>query len=126
MLRFLFVYGKLKSKFDNEGATLLKQKAQLISDAIVHGKLYNIGSYPGVILSNNKNDIVHGEIYQLSSENILVKLDEFEEAYPLYKSNAEYRRVKTNAFIKNISIECYIYEYNKSVDMFESISSGNY
>ena len=77
MLNLLFVYGTLRSEFDNPGARLLRSRARLVRRATVPGSIYHIGHYPG--FRPEPAGEVHGELYLLSRpEATLADLDDYE------------------------------------------------
>ena len=54
----LFVYGTLMRGFDHPMAQLLSRSADFIGEAKCRGRLYLIKHYPGLVLSDDANDIV--------------------------------------------------------------------
>ena len=43
----LFVYGTLRSEFDNQYARLLRSQAELVGPATVPGSIYRVSTIPG-------------------------------------------------------------------------------
>src|SRR3954471_8292103 len=78
----LFVYGSLRSGFDNPFAKFLHEKAVLIGHATVRGSIYLVGKYPG--FKSAPDGIVHGEVWRMgNAEAILAILDDYEgPTYP--------------------------------------------
>jgi gamma-glutamylcyclotransferase (GGCT)/AIG2-like uncharacterized protein YtfP len=105
-IMYLFVYGTLKSQFDNEMAKFLRQEAKLVGEASVIGHLYLLGWYPGLVLDADGYEI-KGEVYQLNeeSEDILLKLDDYEGV-----EQGDYRRIKRKIKVKDKEVNCWIYE----------------
>jgi gamma-glutamylcyclotransferase (GGCT)/AIG2-like uncharacterized protein YtfP len=103
---YLFVYGTLKSNFDNEMANFLHHNASLLGEATIGGRLYLLGWYPGLVLDHTAYP-VKGEVYCMNtnSENILKKLDTYEGV-----DSGDYRRVLRPVTIANEVINCWIYE----------------
>ncbi len=67
MTPHLFVYGTLLSAARHPmGARLLRQ-AQLLGEATIRGRLYDLGRYPGLTETDDPAEIVHGEVYTLNS-----------------------------------------------------------
>ena len=72
----LFVYGTLMRGFDHPMAKLLSANADFIGEASCRGKLYLVKHYPGLVLSDDPADIVHGELFRLrSAEALLAEFD---------------------------------------------------
>ena len=81
MTHALFVYGSLRSEFDNPHARLLRENADLLGRATVRGSLVRNGEYPGY--RPEPDGIVQGELWKLREpESTLAALDEYEgDAY---------------------------------------------
>ncbi|HEV8413982.1 MAG TPA: gamma-glutamylcyclotransferase family protein [Bryobacteraceae bacterium] len=79
---YLFVYGTLKSSFQNRYARQLQREARLLGRAHMPGRLYRIRWYPGMRPSRNPDELVIGELYKLRQASKTLKaLDEYEEHY---------------------------------------------
>lgn len=73
----LFVYGTLRSQFDNPGARQLRSQARLLRRATMPGAIYQISDYPG--FRPEPPGEVHGELYQLDQPDVtLAGLDDYE------------------------------------------------
>jgi gamma-glutamylcyclotransferase (GGCT)/AIG2-like uncharacterized protein YtfP len=108
----LFVYGTLRSEFDNEYARLLRSKSKLVGRATVPGSIFRIGSrqsFPG--WKPEPAGEVHGELYRLTDpETILKALDEYE--------GPDFDRVVVK--------DAWIYRYNKQPPKYSRIASGDF
>ena len=79
---YLFVYGTLKSGFENRYAQQLRREATLLGPAQMPGRLYRISSYPGMRPPREPKDLITGELYELHQPaKTLAVLDEWEENY---------------------------------------------
>lgn len=82
-LSLLYVYGSLVSRIAHPMGERLRAEARLVGPATVQGRLYRVSWYPGVVLSEDAADRVHGEIYRLSNPAAtLAWLDEYEAITP--------------------------------------------
>jgi len=83
---YLFVYGSLKKGFDNH--TILK-KANYISKAQTIDKfaMYKEENrnYPYIVKNEIIGQSIEGELYQITREDVLKKIDEFEDAPKYFK-----------------------------------------
>jgi gamma-glutamylcyclotransferase (GGCT)/AIG2-like uncharacterized protein YtfP len=61
----LFVYGTLMRGFDHPMARLLAGHADFLGEATCRGRLVLVKHYPGLLLSDVRSDIVHGELFRL-------------------------------------------------------------
>ena len=76
----LFVYGTLRRGSKNKYARLLHAHARFLGDARMRGRLYQLDHYSGAVLSDQPDDWVDGEVFQLEEPSILATLDEYEGA----------------------------------------------
>ena len=80
MTPYLFVYGTLRRAAGHSMRRAL-EATPLVGDARVNARLYDLGGYPGMVLSGTAGGEVTGEVYELQSSNttdILRILDEYE------------------------------------------------
>ncbi|MES1976530.1 MAG: gamma-glutamylcyclotransferase family protein [Pseudomonadota bacterium] len=76
--RHVFVYGTLCSG-EQRDINNLNPRPRYIGEGSVPGTLYDLGSYPGIVLGGQGN--VRGEVYRISAE-LESTLDEIEEVWP--------------------------------------------
>src|SRR3979411_1581684 len=84
----LFVYGTLMRGFDHPMAKLLSRSADFVGEARCQGRLYLVNDctearcqgrlylvnhYPGLVLSDDPDEVVFGELYQLGAEAELLR-----------------------------------------------------
>ena len=83
-IEHVFVYGTLRAGEVNDLRTAAARHALpdpvLIGNAAVQGRLYDFGSYPGLVL-DEQGATVQGEVWCIDARLVLV-LDEIEEVYP--------------------------------------------
>lgn len=122
----LFVYGTLKSSFKNEISNLLAANAKFIAKACINGRLYEIAGYPGLVLSKDPVDLVHGEVYSGIGADLLSQLDAYEGYYPQNESGSEYIRKTITVAYEGKVYECHVYIYNWDIDPSKRLHSGKY
>jgi gamma-glutamylcyclotransferase (GGCT)/AIG2-like uncharacterized protein YtfP len=77
MRDLLFVYGTLKSDFDNPWARLLRSSAEFAGKAFARGSVTRIGGY--LAFQPGPEGEVQGELYRLNNPaSTLAALDEYE------------------------------------------------
>jgi gamma-glutamylcyclotransferase (GGCT)/AIG2-like uncharacterized protein YtfP len=109
VLNLLFVYGTLRSEFDNRYARLLRSQAELIGRATVPGSIYRVSHYPA--FRPESAGEVHGELYRLNDpETTLKALDEYE--------GHEFERVTINGW--------WIYQFASEPPKNSRIVSGDF
>lgn len=61
----VFVYGTLKN---GESNSLLLWSSQYIGPEVIEGyRMYDLGVYPAIVKTDNKNEMVGGEVWEISS-----------------------------------------------------------
>lgn len=118
MSNYLFVYGTLKSMFQNPTAIKLREASELIGPASIKGSLYNMGAYPALVLDSKER--VYGELYQINEAIVFDWLDEYEEVPVLYV------RRKVKAKCNDEKYKCFVYEYAGHVYQYPRLESGSY
>jgi|SRR5580692_559891 gamma-glutamylcyclotransferase (GGCT)/AIG2-like uncharacterized protein YtfP len=109
MLDLLFVYGTLRSEFDNRFALQLHRDATFLRRATVRGSIYRVADYPAFRPSLAGE--VHGELYRLHSpEATLAVLDEYE--------GEEFERVVVDG--------AWLYQYKGELHEEARIASGDF
>ncbi|MBD1391980.1 gamma-glutamylcyclotransferase family protein [Mucilaginibacter glaciei] len=123
MAHLLFIYGTL-SQTDNPVAHLLQNRLRYLFKGKIKGVLYDTGDYPGLI-PDDKGNWVYGSICELDDDALAI-IDDYEG----YGENQEqpnlYLRLMSAVQTESSIISAWIYVYNRSVDGFEKIQSGNY
>jgi len=129
----LFVYGTLMSHADNAFAGMLAEHACKISSATFQGKMYRVLQaqrpfvYPAVVASDQAADLVHGEIYQLSSADLFETLDDYEACGPNSPEPHEYRRQVVEVRGEDHQpLRAHVYLYARSTDGLELIPGGRF
>src|SRR5690349_13963433 len=139
----LFVYGTLMRGFDHPMARLLSANADFIGEARCRGRLYLIKHYPGLVRSDDADDIVFGELYRLRAPGeMLREFDMYEACGEGFEQPTEYlRKMLKVAFagsgaassIDSSAASCaeswteaWTYVYNWPVDHLPRIASGRF
>ena len=124
----LFVYGTLMRGFDHPMAKLLSRSADFIGEATCRGRLYLIKHYPGLVLSDDADDIVFGELYRLRDrEALLAEFDMYEACGEGFPEPTEYvRRMLQVTEADGTTSEAWTYIYNWPVTGLPQIASGKF
>ncbi len=124
----LFVYGTLLRKSDHELADKLRQNAGLIGEAVYCGCLFMVDYYPGAVPSDNPDDQVFGEVYELTGScPLLPELDIYEECAPGFPEPTEYiRKLQTVTMTTGKKRSVWIYLYNHPTATLPRIASGRF
>lgn len=126
MSDYLFAYGFLKRVYHGNTQTKTPpMDVEFVCPGLYQGRIYRIMHYPGVIFDENEGYVVHGEVFKMkNAEQLLPVLDRYEHALPLIKDNPEYQRVLRTIKTPNGPIECWVYEYLKSLKEENRIPGG--
>jgi gamma-glutamylcyclotransferase (GGCT)/AIG2-like uncharacterized protein YtfP len=122
----LFVYGTLLRRSPHPMAKLLAEQARFVGQAKVHGRLYDLGRFPGMTAATNPDDWVYGDVYDLDGrETLLAELDAYEELESPRPSYFD-RQLGEAMLDDGASIPVAIYWYRGEVKENSRIASGRY
>jgi len=124
----LFVYGTLMRGFDHPMARLLSANAEFLGEAECRGRLYLVRHYPGLVLSDDAAEVVHGEVYRLRApDEMLREFDMYEACGEGFASPTEYlRQMLSVTRSDGAASEAWTYVYNWPVDGLPRIESGRF
>lgn len=117
MMHLIFIYGSLRRGSAGSMAARFP-RAGFIAEANVPGKLYDLGAYPGLQLSNS-DSTVSGEVYEIDDETLTL-LDEFE-------ASSHYHRAQCEIHLGTETRKCWTYEPDPSFySLRRLITSGDW
>ncbi|MDB5611859.1 MAG: gamma-glutamylcyclotransferase [Bradyrhizobium sp.] len=124
----LFVYGTLMRGFDHPMAKLLSRSADFLGEARCRGRLYLVKHYPGLMLSDDPNEVVFGELYWLRQpEELLREFDMYEACGEGFAPPTEYiRQMLSVTSGDGVLSEAWTYIYNWPVAHLPQIASGRF
>jgi gamma-glutamylcyclotransferase (GGCT)/AIG2-like uncharacterized protein YtfP len=125
--KYLFVYGTLRREAPaSTHASELSKLAKYVGSAMLKGKLFLIGSYPGAIDAADVSDVVSGDLYQLRPNRLIEVLDDYEGCGPGDVRPTEYVRRIRPVEGPTGQVRAYVYLYNWSLVGKRRIRSGDY
>ena len=91
--RTLFVYGTLRRDAGNALHPLIAGQGTFIGEARVRGRVFDLGSYPGMTLGGD-DGFVPGELYEIASDwdAFIARLDAYEGCAEDDPEPHQYRR----------------------------------
>jgi gamma-glutamylcyclotransferase (GGCT)/AIG2-like uncharacterized protein YtfP len=123
----LFVYGTLMRGFDHPMAQLLSRSADFLGEARCQGRLYRIKHYPGLVVSDDPNDVVFGELYRLRApRELLREFDVYEGCGEGFAQPTQYVRQMLSVMLDDKAAEAWTYLYNWPVARLPRIASGRF
>ena len=124
----LFVYGTLMRGYLHPMARLLSSNADFLGEASCRGRLYQVKHYPGLILSADASEIVHGELYRLRAvADLLREFDMYEACGEGFAEPTQYvRQMLPVTLADGTSREAWTNIYNWPVAELAWIESGRF
>jgi gamma-glutamylcyclotransferase (GGCT)/AIG2-like uncharacterized protein YtfP len=124
----LFVYGTLMRGYEHPMAQLLSRSSDYLGPARCRGRLYLVNHYPGLLLSDNVDDMVHGELYRLRApRELLGEFDMYEACGEGFAEPTEYIRKMLPVMSADGAMnDAWTYIYNWPVDEQKRIVSGRF
>lgn len=124
----LFVYGSLRKGFQSPVYEYISQFFEFVGDATVRGKLYDLGTYPAA-LPTQEDAFITGELYRIRREDefswAMGQLDDYEGLTVEVGETPLYRRDVCGIRINGQEIPAWVYWYNADVSGKPVIASGD-
>ena len=124
----LFVYGSLRSGFRSPAYEYISRYFDLVGEAKVKGKLYDLGDYPAA-KPTDENKFIIGELYKIRRENefawAIGQLDDYEGVHVGFDETQLYRRDITEVRIGDTITKAWIYWYHGDASGKPVIESGD-
>ncbi len=125
MSDLIFVYGTLMLEATNSFARQFHAQSTFLGKATWMGKLYQVIHYPGAVKSSNPDELIHGEIWQMKSPVVTLKmLDEYEECSPTHPLPHEYLRSLENIKLNHNDVCAWVYIYQREISHLKHLKSG--
>lgn len=124
----LFVYGTLSPGHAPPEIADTVSRLRPVGSASVRGRLYDLGEYPGAVLSKNSRSLIHGEVFELPGDaQTLSSLDNYEGFEPNKPASSLFiRRAWPVLMDDGTRLRCWIYVYNGAVKDAPPLRSGRY
>lgn len=121
MSEYLFVYGTLRADAAHPMHALLAAHGRSLGPAHMRGRLYRIATWPGAIESDDANDRVRGELYEVDGDETLWStLDRYEGEGSLFE------RKRAAVTCGGAAYEAWVYLYLRSVSGASHIVNGDF
>jgi len=124
----LFVYGSLRSGFRNPVYEYLTKYFHLMGEAVVKGRLYDLGEYPAAAATNDEI-FISGELYSINNPLefswAIGQLDDYEGLNVEEGEKALYKREEVTAYIQGQPHKAWIYWFNGEISGKPEIESGD-
>lgn len=129
-MELLFLYGSLLDRTGHQQIDrIISRFTRELYQGYVQGQLYDLGSYPGLLPSDQPGHRVFGKVVGLSRAAFnLPLLDRFEDYRPKDEANSQYlrRRIRVTCLPAKRDVEAWCYIYNRPVRPEMLIPSGQW
>ena len=124
----IFVYGSLRSGFQQPAYEYISRYFKLIGMAKVKGHLYDMGNY-AVAKSAVKDGFIIGELYEINNEDefswAIEQLDDYEGVNPEENELPLYERKMVTVYHNDEETPAWIYWYKGETAGHPIIASGD-
>jgi gamma-glutamylcyclotransferase (GGCT)/AIG2-like uncharacterized protein YtfP len=125
----LFVYGSLRSGFQHPAFKYISEYFEFVSKATIKGLLADMGEYPAATPTTNDLRII-GELYTIKNKDefawAFAQLDDYEGVHADEGEEPLFIRSTGEVLLENNSTTtAWVYWYNRSVDGYPVIESGD-
>lgn len=123
----LFVYGSLLGDIHSNIALFLRRNSRFLGEYRARGRMYDLGAYPGLVLTAEEDHWVFGHVFQLfDPASTLITLDDYEGIIPGKENENEYRRELVEVSREETTEHAWAYLYQQSTADLPLIPFGNY
>ena len=128
MTHHLFVYGTLSPRHAPPEIAATVRRLRPVGAASVRGRLYDLGEYPGAVLSKNSRSLIRGEVFELpGDQSTLTSLDNYEGFEPAKPNSSLFvRRTWPVTLDDGTRLRCWVYVYNGNMKRAQPVRSGRY
>lgn len=128
MTDHLFVYGTLSPRNAPPEIAATVNRLRPVGSASVRGRLYDLGEYPGAVLSEKSRSVVRGEVFELPGDrSTLTALDSYEGFEPHKPGSSLFlRRVWPVTMDDGKRVRCWVYIYNGTMKGALPVRNGRY
>ena len=128
MSEYLFAYGTLQPDHVAEEIAPTVARFRAVGRGHVRGSLYDLGEYPGAILSSSSRKRILGTVFELPEDpDVLKQLDEYEGFDPRKPTASLFvRKLHPVTLAAGQTVRCWIYEYNKRPKSGTLVANGHY
>ena len=128
MTHHLFAYGTLCPRHAPLEIAATVRRLRPVGQASVRGRLYDLGEYPGAVLSEKSRSVIRGEVFELPGDrSTLASLDSYEGFEPNNRSSSLFlRRAWPVTMDDGKKLRCWVYVYNGTMKAAQPLRSGRY
>jgi gamma-glutamylcyclotransferase (GGCT)/AIG2-like uncharacterized protein YtfP len=125
---YLFVYGTLEPAHAPADIAAAVRRMKPVGSGSVRGRLYDLGEYPGAVVSRTSPSVIKGKVFELpEDQQVLSSIDAYEGFDPDHPHGSLFIRKRWPVTLADGSRKmCWIYTYNRKPGDARLIASGFY
>ena len=126
--RHVFVYGTLLPGLAPTVVADVVRTLRVVGPGTVPGRLYHLGAYPGCVLDAACDAVVHGQLLELPSRDVLDRLDGYEGYAAHDEAGSLFLRVECDVTLADGGgrVRSWVYVYNRPAPAARLITTGRY
>jgi gamma-glutamylcyclotransferase (GGCT)/AIG2-like uncharacterized protein YtfP len=126
MNRYLFSYGTLLPELAPAEIAPAVRRLRPVGRGRVRGWLYDLGEYPGAVLSD-AGPTIEGQVFELPDDpEVLKRLDEYEEFDPGNPERSLFVREECSVLLDHgKKVNSWVYSYNRHPGSAASLLNGD-
>jgi gamma-glutamylcyclotransferase (GGCT)/AIG2-like uncharacterized protein YtfP len=126
----LFVYGTLRKAANHLMYSVIDRYSTFVGEASIIGELYDLGPYPGVLVPDQCQDRVIGELYRLNESDAIQALRELDQYEGCAESDPQphlYQRQSVRVMLTDgTESEAWVYTMRALPAKAVRVPSGDY
>ncbi len=112
----LFIYGTLHPERAPAEIAAAARRLRWLGAGTIRGRRYELGSYPGVVLSVDGTETVRGAVFEVPDAETMARLDVYEDFRVADPDGSLFLRTKAVVTFDDGSADtCWVYVYNREV-----------
>ena len=125
---YLFVYGTLLANVTNAWSADVRNNSTRLGKGSFTGRLFDLGAYPGAVLSDLPEERVFGEILQVTDDaEFWHRLDQYEGAIQRKEIAKLFTRETVSVWTESGQIiQAWVYLYHRDITGHPRIWTGDY
>ena len=128
MKQYLFFYGTLLPDHAPVEISSTVRRLRKVGPGFVRGRVYDLGEYPGAVLSKTGPPIP-GQIFELPEDpDVLARLDRYEEFDPASPQASLFVRTKWPVTLQDgkKKVICWVYAYNRQPGAAPMVAASDF
>lgn len=123
----IFCYGTLRAGLAPPEIAPVAARLVLVAQARLHGRLFDLGEFPGAIIDPSCAETIVGEVFAIPDGEILRELDRYEEYDPAAPEQGLFVRRQFSVELEDgRELLCWVYACRRDPGDVPQIPEGDY